>query len=137
MLLLFPERNLNPKAACLKRREEEKTEELPGGGHHMGLTPNAADLAQNSGVRHHRVTSCVSSAYHEHYFINLSKCCASSNNLITCSFIAMVIFFNTFNILLFLAVLSLYIFCYVLVMLVFCSLFLSSLAMGIFSTSPI
>ncbi|KAL8622316.1 hypothetical protein ACOMHN_043320 [Nucella lapillus] len=24
------ERNLNPKAACLKRREEEKTEELPG-----------------------------------------------------------------------------------------------------------
>ncbi|KAK3095875.1 hypothetical protein FSP39_020185 [Pinctada imbricata] len=26
------ERNLNPKAACLKRREEEKTEELPGRG---------------------------------------------------------------------------------------------------------
>lgn len=25
------ERNLNPKAACLKRREEEKTEDLPGG----------------------------------------------------------------------------------------------------------
>ncbi|CAD5125193.1 DgyrCDS13435 [Dimorphilus gyrociliatus] len=25
------ERNLNPKAACLKRREEEKTDELPGG----------------------------------------------------------------------------------------------------------
>lgn len=24
------ERNLNPKAACLKRREEEKSEELPG-----------------------------------------------------------------------------------------------------------
>ncbi len=30
-LSLFSERNLNPKAACLKRREEEKTEELPGG----------------------------------------------------------------------------------------------------------
>ena len=31
--LIFPiilERNLNPKAACLKRREEEKTEDLPG-----------------------------------------------------------------------------------------------------------
>lgn len=25
------ERNLNPKAACLKRREEEKTDEMPGG----------------------------------------------------------------------------------------------------------
>jgi hypothetical protein len=34
------ERNLNPKAACLKRREEEKTEELPG---HLGPPP---DLAQ-------------------------------------------------------------------------------------------
>ena len=27
---MFTERNLNPKAACLKRREEEKSEELPG-----------------------------------------------------------------------------------------------------------
>lgn len=27
---ILTERNLNPKAACLKRREEEKTEELPG-----------------------------------------------------------------------------------------------------------
>uniref|UniRef100_A0A8W8NMR0 BHLH domain-containing protein n=1 Tax=Magallana gigas TaxID=29159 RepID=A0A8W8NMR0_MAGGI len=35
------ERNLNPKAACLKRREEEKTEELPGG--RGGMT--ADDLA--------------------------------------------------------------------------------------------
>ncbi|XP_056002042.1 transcription factor 4-like isoform X28 [Ostrea edulis] len=34
------ERNLNPKAACLKRREEEKSEELPGG---RGMT--ADDLA--------------------------------------------------------------------------------------------
>lgn len=25
----FPERNLNPKAACLKRREEEKAEDAP------------------------------------------------------------------------------------------------------------
>lgn len=30
MHLHLTERNLNPKAACLKRREEEKTEELPG-----------------------------------------------------------------------------------------------------------
>ena len=27
-LLIYTERNLNPKAACLKRREEEKTEDL-------------------------------------------------------------------------------------------------------------
>merc|ERR1719277_1041366 len=37
------ERNLNPKAACLKRREEEKTEELPGrplgGGADDPMTP--------------------------------------------------------------------------------------------------
>lgn len=34
----FPERNLNPKAACLKRREEEKAEDGPKlgpGPHHM------------------------------------------------------------------------------------------------------
>lgn len=36
----YAERNLNPKAACLKRREEEKSEELPGG---RGMT--ADDLA--------------------------------------------------------------------------------------------
>lgn len=29
--LYFAERNLNPKAACLKRREEEKGDEIPGG----------------------------------------------------------------------------------------------------------
>lgn len=38
--LSFPsERNLNPKAACLKRREEEKAEDNTpklGGGHHLG-----------------------------------------------------------------------------------------------------
>lgn len=28
-MLFFLERNLNPKAACLKRREEEKAEEAP------------------------------------------------------------------------------------------------------------
>ncbi|KAK3784373.1 hypothetical protein RRG08_010440 [Elysia crispata] len=38
------ERNLNPKAACLKRREEEKTEELPG----RGLSSD--DLAQQQGM---------------------------------------------------------------------------------------
>ncbi|XP_076438959.1 transcription factor 4-like isoform X2 [Babylonia areolata] len=36
------ERNLNPKAACLKRREEEKTEELPG------RALNSDDLASQS-----------------------------------------------------------------------------------------
>ncbi|XP_078330058.1 transcription factor 12-like isoform X4 [Crassostrea virginica] len=42
------ERNLNPKAACLKRREEEKTEELPGG---RGMTSDdlAAQQAALSG----------------------------------------------------------------------------------------
>lgn len=29
------ERNLNPKAACLKRREEEKSEDGPKLSHHM------------------------------------------------------------------------------------------------------
>ncbi|GFS27891.1 transcription factor 4 [Elysia marginata] len=38
------ERNLNPKAACLKRREEEKTEELPG----RGLSSD--DLSQQPGM---------------------------------------------------------------------------------------
>ncbi|GFN83632.1 transcription factor 4 [Plakobranchus ocellatus] len=38
------ERNLNPKAACLKRREEEKTEELPG----RGLATD--DLSQQPGM---------------------------------------------------------------------------------------
>lgn len=38
------ERNLNPKAACLKRREEEKTEELPG----RGLGPGPEDLVQQA-----------------------------------------------------------------------------------------
>ncbi|XP_073972298.1 transcription factor daughterless isoform X2 [Rhodnius prolixus] len=43
------ERNLNPKAACLKRREEEKSEEGPklGGGHlgpAMGVVPPASHL---------------------------------------------------------------------------------------------
>lgn len=36
------ERNLNPKAACLKRREEEKAEDGPKlgvGPHHMGPIP--------------------------------------------------------------------------------------------------
>lgn len=28
-MFFFLERNLNPKAACLKRREEEKAEEAP------------------------------------------------------------------------------------------------------------
>lgn len=39
MCLFVKERNLNPKAACLKRREEEKVSGLDpqmhlGGGHH-------------------------------------------------------------------------------------------------------
>ncbi|BFZ14062.1 hypothetical protein BsWGS_17101 [Bradybaena similaris] len=38
------ERNLNPKAACLKRREEEKTEELPG------RAVSSDELSQQSGL---------------------------------------------------------------------------------------
>ncbi|KAL5020223.1 hypothetical protein ScPMuIL_003115, partial [Solemya velum] len=38
------ERNLNPKAACLKRREEEKTEDLPG------RSISAEDLAQQAAM---------------------------------------------------------------------------------------
>lgn len=41
------ERNLNPKAACLKRREEEKADELPGRSAmlppHPSITPNTGD----------------------------------------------------------------------------------------------
>ena len=37
------ERNLNPKTACLKRREEEKSEDMPGG---RPMNVNAEDLAQ-------------------------------------------------------------------------------------------
>jgi transcription factor 4/12 len=47
-LWCFPsvERNLNPKAACLKRREEEKAEDGPKlAGHHMGH-PGAPHMAQ-------------------------------------------------------------------------------------------
>ncbi|XP_065944729.1 transcription factor 4 isoform X3 [Magallana gigas] len=43
------ERNLNPKAACLKRREEEKTEELPGGRGGMTADDLAAQQAALSG----------------------------------------------------------------------------------------
>lgn len=46
---LFAERNLNPKAACLKRREEEKTEELPGGRGGMTADDLAAQQAALSG----------------------------------------------------------------------------------------
>lgn len=52
------ERNLNPKAACLKRREEEKTEELPGS---RGMTTEdlAAQQAALSGSASlSQMTSC-------------------------------------------------------------------------------
>ena len=63
----FPERNLNPKAACLKRREEEKTEELPG--HHMVHTPNAADLAQNTVIMTSLVAFPVATSCDVEYFV--------------------------------------------------------------------
>ena len=46
--ILTSERNLNPKAACLKRREEEKADEMPGG---QGLSSEeiAAQHAQLAG----------------------------------------------------------------------------------------
>ena len=40
----FSERNLNPKAACLKRREDEKSEDIPG----RPMNVNAEDLQQGS-----------------------------------------------------------------------------------------
>lgn len=43
----FTERNLNPKAACLKRREEEKAEDGPKlgpGPHHMLAGPHYPTL---------------------------------------------------------------------------------------------
>ncbi len=54
---LFPERNLNPKTACLKRREEEKSEEAAGGskygsmhghGHVSASQSNAPSLSLDS-----------------------------------------------------------------------------------------
>ncbi len=42
------DRNLNPKAACLKRREEEKSEEL--NTNVSSLQQNLAQLANNSGL---------------------------------------------------------------------------------------
>jgi transcription factor 4/12 len=40
---MFLERNLNPKAACLKRREEEKAEDGPKiPGHALGPPPHLA-----------------------------------------------------------------------------------------------
>jgi len=43
---LSVERNLNPKAACLKRREEEKAEDGPKlAGHHLGH-PGPPHMAQ-------------------------------------------------------------------------------------------
>lgn len=47
--LVSVERNLNPKAACLKRREEEKTEELPGGRGGMTADDLAVQQAALSG----------------------------------------------------------------------------------------
>lgn len=44
---VFTERNLNPKAACLKRREEEKAEDGPKlgpGTHHMLSAPHYPTL---------------------------------------------------------------------------------------------
>jgi hypothetical protein len=46
VFFLSVERNLNPKAACLKRREEEKAEDGPKlTGHHLGH-PGAPHMAQ-------------------------------------------------------------------------------------------
>lgn len=44
VLKLFAERNLNPKAACLKRREEEKAEDGPKIPQHHMLQQGYANL---------------------------------------------------------------------------------------------
>ena len=61
-MAVFLERNLNPKAACLKRREEEKTEELPGRVS-LAPTPGSAppdptDLTQQVLTGTSEKTSC-------------------------------------------------------------------------------
>jgi len=40
MCYLMTERNLNPKAACLKRREEEKSEEQQAAGRSLVVPPH-------------------------------------------------------------------------------------------------
>ncbi|XP_071824831.1 transcription factor 4-like isoform X3 [Apostichopus japonicus] len=45
------ERNLNPKAACLKRREEEKVEDMARGSSGGGPPPQADHLGRNRGLQ--------------------------------------------------------------------------------------
>lgn len=45
LLVVLPERNLNPKAACLKRREEEKAEDGPKIPQHHMLPQGYANIA--------------------------------------------------------------------------------------------
>lgn len=62
LVSFIPERNLNPKQACLKRREEDKSEEMPLGvglnlppcsngvpllGSHLKITSSQNDIATN------------------------------------------------------------------------------------------
>lgn len=47
IVIIASERNLNPKAACLKRREEEKAEDGPKLGsvpHHMLSAPHYSSI---------------------------------------------------------------------------------------------
>lgn len=45
LVVVLPERNLNPKAACLKRREEEKAEDGPKIPQHHMLPQGYANIA--------------------------------------------------------------------------------------------
>ena len=71
IILVSAERNLNPKAACLKRREEEKTEELPG------RALNSEDMASQA-----HLGSKVSDPCHASWLPGGGECARSSNSLL-------------------------------------------------------
>ena len=71
IILVCAERNLNPKAACLKRREEEKTEELPG------RALNSEDMASQA-----HLGSKVSDPCRAGWLPGGGECAQNSNSLL-------------------------------------------------------
>jgi hypothetical protein len=72
----FTERNLNPKAACLKRREEEKTEELPG----RQLCPPSTDL-------HHAAAMAGKVSVTSQHFTSISSFAFPASGLLEQGFV--------------------------------------------------
>ena len=66
--ILFLERNLNPKVACLKRREDEKNIEMPKGHIPSGL-PDLLDYPQ---IMSHPAQQPVSFFFF--FFFNVENC---------------------------------------------------------------